>query len=117
MASASYRVTFGSIPQNADWVTSWQIRNSSSQQTYLDLTGKTLRMRLKSLGFGPPLDVDARIIVTDALQGRFEIRVPAAVLAGLEPGGYQHDLVLVDADGARTLIWAGTATITPGVTP
>ena len=55
------------------------------------------------------------IFVTDAPNGGIKLTLPYSVLKTLPAATYKHDLILVDADGKRTGIWAGQMVVKKGV--
>jgi len=113
--SACYRVTFKAAT-NADLRQGFQVTDDDGAP--IDLTGADLRMDVEER---PGVDVleassaNGMIAVTAPATGHFELAVPAAVMGGLAPGVYQHDLVATLANGHVHRIWAGTLTLARGV--
>jgi hypothetical protein len=114
--SAFYRVNF-ELANNEDLRQAFAL--SDDAQVPVDLTGAGLKMQIRSLGNETVLEasnVNGRIAVLDAPNGRFDVAVPAAVMQSVAAGSYQHDLVLSDAAGRVKRIWTGTLTLSRGVT-
>ncbi len=114
--TALYRVDF-TTSTNADLRQGFALTDTSG--TAIDLTGATLALAFEREPNTPVLlatTANGRIVVTDAALGRFELIVPAAAVGVLQPGLYQHDLLLTRA-GRIDRLWTGTLRLDDGVTP
>jgi hypothetical protein len=110
-----YRVNFQAAT-NEDLRQAFALTDSAG--TAVNLTGASLRMALDAPDGSSPLELsttNGRIVLADAGQGQFDLRLPTAELRTLAPGVYRHDLVLTLAGRAQR-IWDGTLTLAEGVT-
>lgn len=114
--SAYYRVDF-QASNNEDLRQGFVLTDSAG--TPLDITGAALRFGLETSAGRDVLEastLNGRITVSDAPAGRFDLAIPAAVMATLAEGAYRHDLLL-EASGSVRRVWTGTLTLGQGVTP
>ena len=114
--SAYYRVDF-QVCNNEDLRQLFELTDTAGQA--IDLSGVTLRMDIAATTGSAALEASStngRIAIRDAAAGRFELAIPAAIVRGLQPGTYRHDLVLSHADSVRR-VWSGTISLCQGVTP
>ena len=114
--AAFYRVSF-EVANNEDLRQSFAL--SGTDATPIDLTGASLKMDVASASGTTALEAstaNGRIAILNATAGQIELRVPAGILRGLEPGAYQHDLVLALPSGAVRRVWAGSLMLIRGVT-
>jgi hypothetical protein len=81
----------------------------------VDMTGASLRMMLRRHAE----DVTALLKLTtpssgltidDPTNGRFTVTITQAQLLELDPGQYDHSLIMTTPDGEQTRIWSGTLT-------
>jgi hypothetical protein len=113
--TALYRVDF-TAANNADLRQGFALTDTAG--TAIDLTGASLAVAFEREPNTPVLQAtlaNGRIVMTNAAQGRFELAIPAAVLAILSPALYQHDLLLTRA-GRIDRLWSGTLRLDDGVT-
>lgn len=113
--SAYFRVIF-SVANNEDLRQGFALSDQNGNP--VDLTGATLRMGIDGLDESSLIEAstaNGQVVVTDAVQGQFEIAIPASVMATLKVGVYRHDLIL-NASGQQRRIWSGTLDLAQGVT-
>lgn len=114
--AAFYRVDF-QASNNEDLRQGFVLTDTAG--TPLDITGAVLRMGIETTAGRDVLEAstaNGRILITDAPAGRFDLAIPAALLATLHEGAYRHDLLLNNAGTVRR-VWAGTLTLGQGVAP
>ncbi len=108
-------VTFNPVPTNVTFAKAFQY-TAADGVTPVDLTGSTLSMQVRASASDPISVVPVVVTVTDPLNGRFTVSIPAASLANVQPKTYVHDLVRLRPDGVKEQVWSGTMTIAAGVT-
>lgn len=112
--TALYRVDM-TAATNADLRQEFVLADAAG--TAVDLTGAALALAAEQ-NLGMPVlaasTADGRIVITSAVDGRFDLAIPAAALAPLAPGLYQHDLLLTRA-GRIDRLWSGTLRLEHGV--
>ena len=111
---ALYRADFA-VRNNADWRQPFHLADGGQNW---NLTGATIRLSLKKQRASSVpdlvLSIGSGIVLLDAAQGLFEIRVLAAALGGLPPGTYDHDC-LIAQDGVTTALMEGVVRVERGV--
>ena len=113
--TALYRVDL-TAATNADLRQSFALADTAG--TAIDLTGVAISFAAEHEPGAAVLaasTTNGRIVVTNALLGRFDLVIPAAALAPIAPGLYQHDLLLTRT-GRVDRIWSGTLRLEHGVT-
>lgn len=112
--SALYRVDFDAA-DNEDFRYAFVL--TTPQGAPADLTGATFKMSIARFE-GPTVielsSANGRIVPTLA-QGRIDLIVAAADLAGLAQGFHTHDLVMTQGQKV-TRLWTGGLSLTHGVT-
>jgi hypothetical protein len=90
----------------------------------IDLTNKKMHMHVRAKAADATVfmalsndEGDAsNIVVTDALNGRFTIKIPYETMTRLPTGVYEQSLIVTDYNGKRDDIWRGTLTHIAGPT-
>ena len=108
-------VAFPNIPNNVEFAVSAQLL-ASDNTTPVDLTGSTLLMHVRETATGASLAFPVTVALSDAPNGRFTIAATVAALGRVPARTYLHDLIRIRPDGIREQVWAGTLTITQGIT-
>ena len=111
---ALYRADFA-VRNNADWRQPFHLADGGQDW---DLTGAAITMALKKQKTpGAPelvLTTGDGIVVLDAAQGLFEIRVLESAMAALAPGYYDHDCLIVQG-GVTTALLEGVVRVEKGI--
>jgi len=81
----------------------------------MDLSGYTAFMQARTSEGATGVAITSASGTTTLATGSLQMSIPAAVMATIDPGEYQYDLLLSDSTSARRLIW-GTLTLSRGVT-
>lgn len=113
---AFYTVNF-EVADNEDLSQSFSLGTDAPGP--VDITGAALKMGIASLSGQIVLEAslaNGMIGILDAANGQFELNLPAARLRALPPGSYLHDLLITLASGRVHRVWAGSLTLTHGVT-
>lgn len=114
--SAYYRVDF-QASNNEDLRQGFILTDNAGAP--LDITGAGLRMGIETstgLDILEASTTNGRIAIVDAPAGRFDLAIPAAIMATLREGAYRHDLLL-ESTGTIRRVWTGTLTLGQGVAP
>lgn len=89
--------------------------------TPVDLTGCSIRMQIRErVTTATTIDdlttQNSRIVITDAVQGKFEIRIPANTSSAYTVNSGVYDVEVVMTDGSPYRILEGSVSFSPEVT-
>ena len=83
----------------------------------INLTGYTIKSEIAT---PTPILLNTSnggIIITDAVNGKFVINIPASTTAGMPQGTWVYDLFITSASGVETALFSGNFIIQTATTP
>jgi hypothetical protein len=108
------------IDDNGTWMDAFQFGTPGDLSWTLDGQKFELDVQLNRYDAVPLLSLttdNGRIIIDDAVQRVIHFNVtPEDIQAGLRPGCYVYDLVMVDASDTRVPLMHGSVSVVRGVT-
>lgn len=101
------------IDQGADFSTTVTVNDGTG--TALDLTGYTAQAQIRKTYSSTTATDFTTTFVSPRTSGQITIELSDAQTTALEDGRYVYDLLITDAEGDKTRVVEGIATVNPSV--
>lgn len=106
------------VPRNGDYFEGWQLNDSEGNP--IGLVGSPLDMRIRAVAGQGTVLATASIVIEDAANGIFTVRIDGTSLAAVSGQSeivyLAYDLRLTYPDGIKAIPVEGQIILTPGAT-
>lgn len=103
------------VPQGSTYTKVFTWKTGTTVKTPVDLTGMTFQSKAKHVATGAMLVLSEYITITDAVNGQFQIKLPADFTDSLS-STYAYDIEVVDTMGDILRLLEGILVVSVGVT-
>lgn len=103
------------VPQGSTYTKVFTWKSGTPTATPVDLTGMTFQSKAKHVATGAMLVLSEYITITDAVNGVFQLKLPATFTDSLS-STYAYDIEVVDIAGDILRLVEGILVINVGVT-